>query len=199
MLITSFRLFVCSWRGCPLFIAVFLVSIAGVAQENIRFERISTNEGLSQADIWSMCEDNFGFLWIGTRDGLNKYDGHSFINYRKNKQDTSSLFFNNISALEVDSIGNIWIGSVGGISMHDYASNLFKNYLTTDPDLRYMQVHHIAWFGGNILLSTNKGIISFDPTTKLFFKDPAFELLKDLDVFFTHYEKDTGWYCTDKG
>ena len=61
------------WRACC---GLILVSAQlCFAQENIRFERISVNEGLSQADVKSMVQDRFGFLWIGTRDGLNKYDG----------------------------------------------------------------------------------------------------------------------------
>jgi ligand-binding sensor domain-containing protein len=52
-----------------------------LAQENIRFDRISVNEGLSQSDVRCMVQDRFGFLWIGTRDGLNKYDGLVFRKY----------------------------------------------------------------------------------------------------------------------
>src|SRR5688500_17970165 len=65
-----------------------------LAQENIRFERISVNEGLSQADIKSIVQDKLGFLWVGTRDGLNRYDGAKFIRYNRRENDSTSLYFN---------------------------------------------------------------------------------------------------------
>src|SRR5258708_39643635 len=86
------------------------------AQENIRFERISVNEGLSQSDVKSFVQDKFGFLWVGTRDGLNKYDGVEFRKYTRNKNDSTSLYFNKILDLEIDLSGDIWISSTGGIS-----------------------------------------------------------------------------------
>src|SRR5258706_10562262 len=89
------------------------------AQENIRFERISVNEGLSQSDVKSMVQDKFGFLWVGTRDGLNRYDGLEFRIYNQEKNDSTSLYFNQILDLEVDSSDNIWIGSVGGIGIYN--------------------------------------------------------------------------------
>src|SRR5260370_31396465 len=98
------------------------------AQENIRFERISVNEGLSQSDVRSFVQDKFGFLWIGTRDGLNKYDGLTFSRYGPKKNDLTSLQFNQIFDLEVDLYGNVWIGSVGGISIYNYPKDSFQNF-----------------------------------------------------------------------
>jgi ligand-binding sensor domain-containing protein len=111
------------------------------AQENIRFERITVNEGLSQSDIKSMVQDKFGFLWIGTRDGLNKYDGIEFTRFSREINDSTSLYFNQILDLQVDSSGNIWIGSTGGISIYDYRKNNFQNFFPADIDLQSAFIH----------------------------------------------------------
>src|SRR5687768_11767847 len=66
------------------------------SQENIRFERLSVNEGLSQADVKCMVQDKLGFLWIGTRDGLNRYDGFEFHRFNRKDNDSTSLYFNQI-------------------------------------------------------------------------------------------------------
>src|SRR5260370_40229866 len=72
------------------------------AQENIRFERISVIEGLPQSDVKRIVQDKFEFIWIGTRDGLNKYDGLNFWQYDRKKNDSSSLRSNPILMFQVD-------------------------------------------------------------------------------------------------
>src|SRR5687767_4795516 len=111
---------------------IFISNNFCFAQENIRFERISVNEGLSQSDVKSFVQDKFGFLWIGTRDGLNKYDGVEFRKYTRNRNDSTSLYFNKILDLEIDSSGNIWISSTGGISIYDYRKDNFQNFFPAD-------------------------------------------------------------------
>src|SRR5688500_11014601 len=143
-----------------------------VAQENIRFERISVNDGLSQSDVRSMVQDKFGFLWIGTRDGLNKYDGFEFTLYNRKENDSTSLYFNQIFDIEIDSSGDMWIGSAGGISIYNHRKNSFQNFFPTHSDLQDADVNHILVTGQNAaLLSTSKGLVSFDRNGGRFFFD----------------------------
>jgi ligand-binding sensor domain-containing protein len=144
-------------RLTPFFIWALGNSCFG--QENIRFERLTVNEGLSQSDVKSMVQDRFGFLWVGTRDGLNKYDGLEFRKYSQKKNDSTSIQFNQILDLETDSVGNIWIGSTGGISIYNYSKDNFQNFFPTDKELQSTDINDILLTGKNTaLLSTSKDL-----------------------------------------
>jgi len=171
------------------------------AQENIRFERISVNEGLSQSDVKSIVQDKFGFLWIGTRDGLNKYDGLNFWQYNRKKNDSTSLQFNQILALQVDLSGNIWIGSTGGISIYNYVKDNFQNFFPTDKALQSIEINNILLTGQHTaLLSTNKGLVSFDLKLRRFFIDQDFVLFKGVNVTRAYQTKGHDlWVGTETG
>jgi PAS domain S-box-containing protein len=171
------------------------------AQENIRFDRISVNEGLSQSDIKSMVQDRFGFLWIGTRDGLNRYDGLEFRKYGRKKNDSASLQFNQILDLEVDSAGNIWIASVGGISIYNYRKDSFQNFFPDDAELRDIDVNHILLTGGHTaLLSTSRGLVNFDLKQGKYFIDDDLLSFKGMQVLYAAQTREHGlWVGTDQG
>lgn len=102
--------------------------------QSLKFEHIGTNEGLSQVDVSSIIQDSRGFMWIGTGNGLNRYDGYKFINYRYDLANNSSLSNNVISDLAEDKSGNIWIATKGGLNKFDRASGRFTRYLHNDHD-----------------------------------------------------------------
>lgn len=77
------------------------------------FDRISTNQGLSQSSITCFLQDSQGFMWIGTTDGLNKYDGYEFIEYHQNELNQNHLSSGEIMKIVEDSLGYIWIMSRG--------------------------------------------------------------------------------------
>jgi signal transduction histidine kinase/ligand-binding sensor domain-containing protein len=188
-----------SWRTLVAFI--FISNNFCFAQENIRFERISVNEGLSQSDVKSFVQDKFGFLWVGTRDGLNKYDGVEFRKYTRNKSDSTSLYFNKILDLEMDLSGDIWISSTGGISVYDYQKDKFQNFFPSDKALQDADINHILLTGENTaLLSTSKGLINFDRKQRKFFIDQDLALFKDMQVSNAYLTPDDGiWVGTGKG
>ena len=96
-------------------IALFLVASAASAQDpEIRFERLSLQEGLSQVTVLSIHEDSRGFIWIGTEDGLNRFDGDSITVYRHDPADPSSLPASYIRSIDEDANGRLWIGTEGG-------------------------------------------------------------------------------------
>src|SRR4051812_39655278 len=79
--------------------------------QDIKFKHLSIEDGLSQSTIHSILKDKYGFIWFGTQDGLNKYDGYTFTIYRHNPKDTSSLRSSSIRVIYEDSKGNLWIGT----------------------------------------------------------------------------------------
>ena len=99
----------------PLF---FLTAKSLAAQttsgSSFRFERIPSELGLSQNFVGAIMQDRKGFLWIGTRDGLNRFDGYQFTVYRHDPFDSTSLSENYITTLLEDRAGRIWVGTFGG-------------------------------------------------------------------------------------
>jgi ligand-binding sensor domain-containing protein len=93
---------------------------------DIRFEELSIEEGLSQTICECIAQDNAGYMWFGTEDGLNKYDGYRFVIYRHNPEDPNSIAYNHILALHVDSARKIWIGTFdSGLDMYDPDSGIY--------------------------------------------------------------------------
>jgi ligand-binding sensor domain-containing protein len=78
------------------------------------FQHLSMEQGLSQSNVNCILQDSKGFLWFGTKDGLNRYDGYSFRVYQNSPTDSNSITDNYITALAEDKSGNIWAGTLGG-------------------------------------------------------------------------------------
>jgi len=96
----------------------------------VQFTHLSLKDGLSQATVFCMLQDSRGFMWFGTEDGLNQYDGYKFTVYRHNPKDINSLSNNWINALYEDKQGILWIGTEGGgLNRLDYETQTFKRYL----------------------------------------------------------------------
>ena len=82
---------------------------------DIKFEQLSVEHGLSQSRVFSILQDHQGFMWFGTRNGLNKYDGYKFAIYKNDPNDSLSLSHNGISALYENHSGELWIGTDRGL------------------------------------------------------------------------------------
>jgi signal transduction histidine kinase/CheY-like chemotaxis protein/ligand-binding sensor domain-containing protein len=99
-----------------LLLTIFLLisSVAIYAQErSYQVKHITINDGLSHSSVFSILEDSKGYMWFGTEDGLNKYDGYKFTVYKNNPDDTTSLSNNFIEdILEVDN--HLWVATIGG-------------------------------------------------------------------------------------
>lgn len=112
-----------------LFVAVICGrSNAQTWEKELFFRNISTDEGLSNPTVNSMCEDARGYIWIGTLDGLNRYDGNEFKVYQPNPADSNSLPSGRINVLYEDSNFNLWIGTNEGLCQFNYKIEQFKNY-----------------------------------------------------------------------
>ena len=93
------------------------------------FDRISIEQGLSNVAIMRILQDKQGFMWFGTKNGLNKYDGYNFTVYRHNSNDNTSLTKNFITSLCEDEDGILWIGTDGGgLNRFDKKSEKFLSY-----------------------------------------------------------------------
>jgi ligand-binding sensor domain-containing protein len=100
---------------------------------SVRFDRYSVEEGLSESAVDCVVQDSRGFVWIGTEDGLNRFDGYSFQIYRHDPQDPNSLSSSNIKDLYADDDGPLWIATLEGLNRYDPQLGLFSRY-QHDPD-----------------------------------------------------------------
>src|SRR5688572_18652262 len=100
-----------------------------------RVEQISTHDGLSQNSVYSILQDSHGYMWFGTRDGLDKYDGYAFRSYRPDPLDSTSISDYVITAIAEDSAGFIWAGtSAEGLNRLDRRSGKFVRYRHNPDD-----------------------------------------------------------------
>ena len=93
--------------------------------ENIRFEHITINDGLSQSSVRAVYQDSYGFMWFGTNDGLNRYDGFNFKVFKNDPKDTTSISNNFIYDLVEDNNGILWIGTSHGLNKYDRSTDKF--------------------------------------------------------------------------
>ncbi len=92
---------------------------------DIHFEHYTPLEGLSAAQVRSILQDKLGFIWIGTPDGLNRFDGKQFNIYRHKSDDSNSLTNDIVNALALDVHGRVWVATNKGLCFFDYSDGLF--------------------------------------------------------------------------
>jgi ligand-binding sensor domain-containing protein/signal transduction histidine kinase/CheY-like chemotaxis protein/AraC-like DNA-binding protein len=94
---------------------------------NLRFQHYTSDNGLSQNTVDCILKDSHGFMWFGTWNGLNRFDGYSFVVY-KSENLPNSLSNNFIYAICEDKNGNLWVGTKNGLNKFDYSRNKFTRY-----------------------------------------------------------------------
>ncbi len=178
----------------------FLEAYPGCAQQNHwAVERLSVANGLSQSDVKCLIQDKRGFLWIGTRDGLNRYDGANFEKFQFNNKDTSALAFNQIYAIDSLQGGDMIIGSMGGISIYEIDHDHFHNHFF-DRKFANVIVNDVAAGKDHAWLATSKGVYTFDLAKKVFYVDPSYEQFTDAYVTEIEHSPSRGeWIGTSKG
>jgi ligand-binding sensor domain-containing protein len=151
----------CRRRLSPGCLALLLGSqcLSGASPD---FERISLQQGLSQSVIEAIVQDRKGFLWFGTEDGLNRYDGYGFTVYRYQANNPRSLVYNEIKALHEDRSGVVWIGTFeGGLSRFDPAIEAFIGYRNDPSDPASLAANTVRSVledrGGNLWIGTQGG------------------------------------------
>lgn len=130
------------------FILAVVVTTAGAVTG-----RLFTSERLASNTVNNLCQDKYGFIWIGTENGLSKYDGYNFVNYTTIEGDTTSIISNEISAFLTDSKGNLWIGCSHGLVGYDYATDKFRRYHF--PNDRMPRVESIIETDAGIVVGTS--------------------------------------------
>jgi len=107
-------------------LVLFFVAAFSSAQSGFHMERISIEQGLSQGMVFDLLQDKEGFLWIATKDGLNRYDGYEFKVFTNDPYNPFSLSSNTVVTLFEDSMGRIWVGTENaGLNVYDKRTGRF--------------------------------------------------------------------------
>ncbi|MBN2011865.1 response regulator [candidate division KSB1 bacterium] len=143
--------------------------------KSLQLDHLTTDNGLSQSTITCICQDNQGFMWFGTYDGLNKYDGYKFTIYRHLPDDSSSLSDNVIWAILEDNNGDLWIGTRDGLNLYNRDLDNFKHFKHRDDDASSIGGNFIRALAedqdGNIWIGTNSsGLNLLDASTGHFIR-----------------------------
>lgn len=145
---------------------LFFVPSAFAQQSNVNFKHITVEEGLSQSTVKSVLKDSQGYMWFGTRDGLNRYDGYRITIYKNDSRDVTSISDNFINDIFEDTNGDLWLGTAKGLDKFDRDGNYFKRYSLGESDV---DVKHIFQDKkGNMWLATYAGMYLFNSSDGTF-------------------------------
>ena len=177
---------------------------------DLKFDRISLEQGLSQSVVLSILRDSRGFMWFGTQDGLNRYDGYEFVVYKHDPEDPNSLSGDFVWSLLEDRSGGLWIGTNGsGLNKLDLDTGLFTHYLHDPADANSLSSNSVLAIHedpeGMLWLGTLDGGLSrLDPQTGQFThypQDPAEPKSLSENAIQSICEDDDGmlWLGTNNG
>ena len=200
-------------HGVALFFAAFVTVLpapAGGSQLAMSFVRLGAAQGLSQDTVLSIIQDQSGFMWLGTEDGLNRYDGVDLRRVVHKRTDPASVPSNFISSLVEDSHGHMWVGTdTGGLAWRDTNTGQFRAPLSAsgqtlvDPHIQiramFVDRHQQLW-----LATRDSGLILVDPaagTAREFRRDLTDPKSLSDDSVFAVTEDATGqmWVGTGSG
>ncbi len=179
---------------CTVFIFILFFPLFIYSQSPyIKLEYLAIENGLSQSGVQCILQDSKGFIWFGTYNGLNKYDGYRFTVYLNDPEDSTSISANGIRALYEDSTGNLWIGTFGGgLNRFNPKTEIFIRYIYDRNNPKSLRNNYIRQnalhedHSGNLWIGTAGGLsqIGFNPIGQ---NDEKFEFINyKEDLSFSH-------------
>ena len=146
----------------------YLAPVLRAQKGHVRFSYIGQERGLSQGNVMDMAQDRLGFLWLGTQDGLNRFDGYDFKVFRHDPDDPGSLSDNHIQTLLIDRDGLLWVGTHAGFLIRfEPRKELFTRYgvnVEGDYTTRNKPVHCLLESrNGMLWVGSETGLYGFDP------------------------------------
>ncbi|MBD8488185.1 helix-turn-helix domain-containing protein [Echinicola sp. CAU 1574] len=152
---------VLKWCFCLFFLFSFEVQ----AQKHLNLYQLPL-EGLSDVEVQSIYQDHYGFLWFGTANGLNRFDGQKYIHFSYQDGNESSLSSNQVNAIIEDGKNNLWVGTKYGLNKFDRNTNTFKRYLPATNDSSSIPGKNIKVLfldqSQNLWIGTNEGLSQYD-------------------------------------
>ena len=189
---------------------IFLIFLICILPKNIyaskmmNFENLTIDNGLSQATAEAIIQDSDGYIWIGTNDGVNRYNGSEFKVFDANDEDENSIISNYVTALIEDKNKNLWVGTDEGLSkinLNDYSINHYR-YNKKNKDISYYAIIVMYMdYDGNLYMGNNKGVYLYNEKIDDFDKIFGIENgLIDENVYSINKDKDGNlWIGTNQG
>lgn len=186
--------------GLLLIVLFSMLSVRGNMISNVRFSHLNITNGLPQNTVNCIVQDNLGFMWFGTRNGLSQFDGYEIKNYFNVEKDTLSLTNNFIISLYKNRNGQIWILNEEGICRYDRITDKFKRY-------NLWTGHKIL--RGNLFCETNTGqmlVSTYNEVYQYNYEKDVFEVLLNIPALNNSGifslivdDNDILWLGTQKG
>ncbi|MCF6240157.1 MAG: ATP-binding protein [Bacteroidales bacterium] len=171
------------------------------------FENYSSEKGLSQNSISCFAQDQFGYIWMGTENGLNKFDGYQIINYFEETNNANSLSSGAINDICVDNENRIWIATSNGLNYYDQKTEKFYRLNITNPisdknkriNIVFIDTDNYLWLGTPKGVKKSKYPIDsgFDPE-KIIFENYSTDLSEKNIVFIFEDSKQDIWIGSSK-
>jgi len=168
----------------------YLTNILLGQPTNLRFRQYGTQDGLSRSEVQCIYQDKQGFMWFGTRDGLNRYDGYKFNVYKKKPNNRNALSSNDIQSIIEDKNKHLWIAtSDGGVNILDLRTEKFfpaQVYLPTAKGMsdfiqHIYQTDHDIW-----MASSDKGAYTYSPMTETFSHSVKSNVFSNVTAIVEH-------------
>ncbi len=209
----NFRMMVRKFLLSCLIVIVYLPSYTcatNAFSPMCQFERISVEEGLSNGIVYSITQDKYGFIWIGTEDGINRYDGYSVQVFRHDPHDSLSLSATSTNIILRDRNNTMWIGTWGGgLNRYDYETESFSNVALETEEHEFLRDTRIQSLyqdrAGFLWIGTfRNGVFRLDPesgNSRHFFNDPSNPHSLSDNRVWSFCEGDDGilWIGTNNG
>ncbi|PWT74808.1 MAG: hypothetical protein C5B59_10170, partial [Bacteroidetes bacterium] len=185
-------------------LVIFLLFLCQLAEAQLpayNFRHLTTSDGLSDGAVHAIAQDKFGFIWIGTSYGLNRFDGVNIKTFFAKQTDTNALADNLIQSLFCDNKGRLWIGGLTKLYRYDYSTGQFINFKAG----KNISVNDIQQDPkGNVWVAAGDGLWIADQQHNTLIKFNgngnsllAISLQTNIDKIVPHFDK---WYlATGKG
>ena len=182
-------------------IVSFLTDESHASVDDITFNNMNIEQGISQSTIEAIFQDSSGYIWLGTNDGLNRYNGYEYkiYNYEENQ---NSISHNGITDITEDDYGNLWVSTVQGVNKIDKSTEKISNYTESNNKIKDDSTSEIIKTKDNkIIVGTYEGLSIYNE------KKDCFEVILDTkngiisNVVYTIDEDEEGniWIGTDLG
>jgi len=191
-------------RATLLLIFLMLAQLLMAHQQHIQFKRLTINDGLSLSSVYCIFQDSKGFMWFGTEDGLNRYDGQNFTIFRSNRDDNNSVVDKWIEQVFEDSRGKLWFASQGGLTHFDMETEKFTQFTSYSDLGRRLSNDTITQIfedkNKRLWVGTTNGLnlVDIQSLNTLPIKHGAIDITCRINAFFPDPDGSV-WIATSKG
>lgn len=173
-------------RIYTLLLCTFVLSGYARINERNNMTHFSVQDGLSQISVLCIEQDARGYLWFGTRNGLNRFNGYDFEVFVNDPAEIASLSNNHVLCLEEDTSGNLWIGTRGGLNRYDPVSGHIMRYYDprVDENVGHDFIYSLLWSERDSVLwvGANHGLYYYDPREGSLLEVNADGVFRDNEV-----------------